>query len=98
MKYYKYYILSFGIIILDHVVKLLVHFNMDLGPPGTIPIFDDWFKLLYTLNPGMAFGLEVGINYGKLFLTLFRLVAMVAIAVYLLKFAKRQAHPGLLWC
>ncbi|MBW8051554.1 MAG: lipoprotein signal peptidase [Cytophagales bacterium] len=98
MKYYKYYILSFGIIILDQVVKLLIHFNMDLGPAGTIPIFGDWFKLLYTLNPGMAFGLEVGTNYGKLFLTLFRLVAMIAIAIYLLKLAKRQVHPGLLWC
>lgn len=98
MKYGKYYLLSIGIIILDHVVKLLVHYNMEMGLAGQIPVFGDWFKLHYTLNPGMAFGMELGSEHGKLILTLFRLVAMVGIAYYLYYLAKRKAHPGLLWC
>lgn len=97
MKYSKYFFLTIAIIILDQAVKLFVHFNMDLGSSGQIPVFGDWFKLYYTLNPGMAFGMEFGSDYGKLGLTLFRLVAMVFIAYYLYKLAKDNTHPGVLW-
>ena len=71
---------------------------MDLGTGGQIQIFDDWFKLHYTLNPGMAFGITLGSEYGKLVLTLFRLVAMVGIGYYLYKLSQSAVHPGLLWC
>lgn len=97
MKYYKYYLLSLGIILLDHAVKLLVHFNMDMGVVGQIPVFGDWFKLHYTLNPGMAFGMQIGSEYGKLILTVFRLLAMVGIGYYLYMLAKKGVHQGLLW-
>ncbi len=97
MKYYKYYLLSLGIIILDHVVKLLVHFNMEMGIVGQVPVFGDWFKLHYTLNPGMAFGMQIGSEYGKLILTVFRLLAMTGIAYYLYMLAKKGVHRGLLW-
>lgn len=97
MKYYKYFLLSLGVIIIDHIVKLMVHFNMEMGLVGQIQIVDDWFKLHYTLNPGMAFGLEIGSEYGKLALTLFRLVAMTGIAYYLYKLAQKGLPDGLLW-
>jgi signal peptidase II len=98
MKYYKYYLLSLVVIILDQTVKMLVHFNMELGTAGQIPVFGDWFKLHYTLNPGMAFGLQLGSEYGKLILSIFRLAAMIGIALYLRILAKRGVHEGLLWC
>ena len=98
MKITKFYLLSLAIILLDQVVKLLVHYNMDMGLAGQIPVFGDWFKLHYTLNPGMAFGMELGSEYGKLILTLFRLVAMVGIAYYLYYLANKRVHSGLLWC
>jgi signal peptidase II len=98
MKYFKYYLLSLAIIILDQTVKLLVHYNMELGTIGQIPVFGDWFKLHYTLNPGMAFGLQLGSEYGKLVLSIFRLAAMIGIALYLRVLAKRGVHQGLLWC
>lgn len=101
MKYLKYYLLSIGVIAVDQAVKMAVHFNMQMGVNGQIHVIGDWFKLYYTLNPGMAFGMQLGIfgDYGKLVLTLFRLLAMVAIGYYLYKLAKKQStHPGLLWC
>ena len=97
MKYFKYYLLSIGIILLDQTVKLLVYYNMEMGSVGQIPIFGDWFKLHYTLNPGMAFGMELGSEYGKLILTVFRLLAMIGIGYYLYVLAKKRVHPGLLW-
>lgn len=96
MKHSKYYLLSLGVILLDQAVKLIIHFTMDKHQE--IPVLDDWFKLHYTTNPGMAFGLELGGVYGKLFLTTFRLVAMVGIGFYLYNLAKKGAKPGLLWC
>jgi signal peptidase II len=98
MKYTKFFLLSFFVILLDQAVKMIVHFNMDMGLPGQIVLIDDWLKLHYTLNPGMAFGVELGSAYGKLILSLFRLGAMFAIGYYLYYLAKRNAHPGLLWC
>lgn len=98
MKYFKYYLLSLAVIILDQTVKMLVHYNMELGTAGQIPVFGDWFKLHYTLNPGMAFGLQLGSEYGKLILSIFRLAAMIGIALYLRILAKRGVHQGLLWC
>ena len=96
MKNYRYYLLTLGIIALDQVVKLLVHFNMALH--SEIPVLGNWFKLHYTLNPGMAFGLMLDWEYGKLLLTLFRLVAMVALIWYLNRLARHHAPTGLLWC
>lgn len=90
--------LALVVIILDQTVKLLVHFNMELGNAGEIDVIGDWFKLHYLLNPGMAFGLKSSHEYGKLLLTLFRLGAMVGIGYYILHLYKKEAKPGLLWC
>lgn len=98
MKYYKYFLLTLAIILVDQVVKLLVYHYMGMGELGEIKIFGDWFKLHYTLNPGMAFGLKIGVQHGKLILSLFRLLAMGVIAYYLFYLAKKGVHQGLLWC
>lgn len=98
MKLYKYYLLALGVIILDQVVKLLVHFNMEMGTMGEVDVFGEWFKLHYLLNPGMAFGLKSSHEYGKLLLTLFRLAAMVGIGYYIYYLYQKKAKAGLLWC
>ncbi|PIB36686.1 lipoprotein signal peptidase [Reichenbachiella sp. 5M10] len=98
MKYYKYFLISLAVIILDQVVKLVVHFNMDMGVNGQIQIFGEYFKLHYLTNPGMAFGMKLGTEYGKLFLTLFRLLAMVGISYYLYTLIQRGVATGLLVC
>jgi signal peptidase II len=96
--YLKYYGISLLVIVIDQITKLLVHFNMDYGLPGQIKIFGDWFKLHYTLNPGMAFGLELGSDYGKLMLTSFRLLAMVGIGYYLFNMIRKNLATGYLVC
>lgn len=98
MKYAKYFLLSLFIIALDQAVKMWVHYNMDYGQIGQIKVFGDWFKLHYTLNPGMAFGMQLGSEYGKLALTIFRLIATVGISYYLYYLIKNAAHKGFLVC
>jgi len=99
MKHYiKYFGIALFVILLDQAVKMLVHFQMDFGTPGQIPVFGDWFKLHYTTNPGMAFGMELGSEYGKLLLTSFRLVAMVGIGYYLYYIIQKKQHPAYILC
>lgn len=59
-------------------------------------VFDDWFRIHFTENRGMAFGMELGGAYGKLLLSLFRLAAISLIGYYLYTLCKKQAKPGLI--
>jgi len=97
VKYAKYFLLTIGVIILDQSVKLLVHYNMDLGVNGEIRVIGDWFRLHYMLNEGMAFGMKLDWAYGKAVLTTFRLIASFAGIYFLYYYAKKKVHPGLLW-
>jgi signal peptidase II len=93
----KYLVFSVVLIAIDQLSKLLVHKYMEPGFSGQIQLLGSWLKLHYVLNPGMAFGMQLGHEYGKLFLTLFRLVAMCAIGWYLVRLARSGAATGLLW-
>lgn len=66
------------ILVADQATKLAVRLTMFEGE--SIPLLGTFFQFTYTQNPGMAFGLTLG---SKAFLTIFSVVATVAIAVYL---------------
>ncbi len=53
-----------------------------------------WFYLYFIENEGMAFGWSLGGEWGKLLLSLFRLVAVFLIGYYLVRLVKQNAHPG----
>ena len=93
----KYLLFSVLLIAVDQLSKLLVYKYMEPGFSGQIALIGNWLKLHYVLNPGMAFGMQLGHEYGKLFLTLFRLLAMCAIGWYLVHLARSGASKGLLW-
>ena len=46
-------IIIFAILILDQILKIWVKTHMTIGQE--IPVFGNWFKLLFIENPGMAF-------------------------------------------
>lgn len=82
---------SFCIVIADQVTKLLVKGvsipvlgisieGLQLG--SSRPIIGDLVRLTYIENPGMAFGIDLG---GKLFFSIFTLVASVGILLYLIR-------------
>jgi hypothetical protein len=96
MKNYRYFLLSLLIIALDQGIKIAVHTWMEPGYFGQIPLIGDFFKLHYTLNPGMAFGIQIGSIWGKLILTTFRIVAMFGIGYYLHSLTVKNSPWGLL--
>lgn len=62
-------------------------------------IIFDWFRIYYIENNGMAFGMELGGTFGKLFLTLFRIIVVAWGFFYVNKLIKSNPFPsGLLVC
>lgn len=53
-------------------------------------VFGDWFIIHFTENPGMAFGLEFSGDYGKLLLSLFRIVAITVLTVYIYNITRQK--------
>ncbi|MBQ9398569.1 MAG: lipoprotein signal peptidase [Bacteroidales bacterium] len=80
------------LLIIDQVVKILVKTNMTLGQ--SIPVFGKWFQILFIENNGMAFGLQFGEGWGKLALSLCRLVLIVLIIIYVRKLLKKPDTPN----
>ena len=65
-----------GLIALDQYFKVHIKTTMELHTETNV--IGDWFRLHFTENPGMAFGLELDFlgGYGKITLTLFRLIGV----------------------
>ena len=61
-------------------------------------IFGQWFYLHFTENEGMAFGMKLGGNYGKLLLSLFRICAVIIIAWWLYRVTRKRANNMLILC
>jgi len=78
----------FLILIADQVLKVWVKTTMALG--DEFVVFKDWFILHFVENNGMAFGFEFAGEYGKMFLSIFRIIAVIAIGWYLFKLAKQK--------
>lgn len=65
---------------------------------GEILLLGHWFKLHYTTNPGMAFGVELPPPYGKLLLTAFRLAAVGGLSYYIIHLWRNRAAAGFIAC
>ena len=79
-------------IVIDQAIKIAVKTGMYLHQSIRVT---DWFYILFTENNGMAFGWEV---MGKLFLTWFRIIFVILIAVYLFRAIRRGIPWGYLIC
>lgn len=84
-----------GVLIIDQISKFYIKLNFHLG--DAFHVFNtNWFIIKFIENNGMAFGMEFGGDWGKLALSLFRLVAVGAIAYYLSDIIKKKAPLGLI--
>jgi signal peptidase II len=79
------------ILVADQALKIWIKTTMMMG--DEIVVFKNWFILHFVENNGMAFGFEFAGEYGKMFLTLFRLAAVAGIGWYLYKLAKQKELP-----
>ncbi|MDH6303837.1 signal peptidase II [Parabacteroides sp. PF5-5] len=80
------------LLVLDQALKIWVKTHMQLHESIEIT---PWFYIYFTENPGMAFGIEI---FGKLFLSIFRIIAVGFIGYYLYDIIKKNFNFGYIAC
>jgi signal peptidase II len=85
------------ILIIDQTVKIYIKSHYPIGE--VIRIFGmDWARIHFIENSGMAWGWKFGNEGGKVFLTLFRLAAVIFGSWLLIKFARERYSRGFMIC
>ena len=85
-------LLIFLILIIDQVIKIYVKTHFVVGEEYRIA---PWFIINFQENNGIAFSMFSG-QGSKIFLSLFRIVAVFCIGWYLRNLVRNQAHKGLI--
>jgi signal peptidase II len=93
MKLSSKAVLLIGLILfIDQASKIYIKTHFHLGEE--INVIGSWFRLHFTENNGMAFGMEFGGSWGKLALSIFRIIAVSAIGWYIVKLVKDKTMPA----
>lgn len=80
--------LIFIVLLIDQLSKVYIKLNFALGE--FVEVFS-WFKIFFIENNGMAFGMEI---IDKLYLTLFRIVAVGGLLYFVVNLVKNNARTG----
>ncbi len=80
------------LLFLDQLLKIWIKTHMMLGEE--FDVIDDWFKIHFIENKGMAFGMQLAGEFGKITLSIFRIIAICFIGAYLYRLCKRKAPVG----
>lgn len=83
----------FVVLLIDQILKIAVKTGMCLHE--SIRVCGNWFYILFTENPGMAFGMEL---FSKSFLSYFRILAILIIGYFIYKVIKKGAKTGYVVC
>jgi signal peptidase II len=89
-------LLILAIILADQSLKFYIKTNYYLGEEHNI--IGNWFRLHFVENEGMAWGWQFGGDFGKIILTLFRLIAVVLGTFYLRNIVRKNYHRGFIVC
>lgn len=92
----KSFLIIFLILLVDQVSKFYIKTHMMLG--DEIPVLGNWFIIHFVENNGMAFGMQLAGKFGKAFLSIFRIVAVVGIGWYMVNLSRKGAPKGLIYC
>jgi len=85
-------LIIFTVLLLDQLLKFYIKLTMTIGQE--IPLFGNWAIIHFTENNGMAFGFQFAGEWGKLALSLFRILAVTAMGIYLYLLTKRKSDFG----
>lgn len=81
-----------AVLLIDQVLKFYVKLNFELNESILMGGFD-WARVQFAENEGMAFSLSLGGTYGKLILSLFRII-MITGLIWYIRQAIRTLAPG----
>ena len=98
MKVKHISILVVVLLLADQLLKIWVKTNFHLGE--SLVVIPNWFQLLFVENNGAAFGMQIasagGFDWGKLLLSLFRLVLVGCLCYYTYRLARQKAPVGVI--
>ena len=86
------FLIIFFILFCDQLVKVWIKTHFMLGEE--IHVFGNWFIIHFVENNGMAFGFEFAGEYGKMFLSIFRIIAVALMIWYLFRISRHNAPVG----
>jgi signal peptidase II len=92
----KSILIIFLILIVDQFSKIWMKTHFELGDEFKV-LGLDWFRIHFLENYGMAWGTEFGGKSGKLFLTSFRLIAIIGIGYWLHNAVKKHSPQILIF-
>jgi signal peptidase II len=84
------------ILFIDQAIKFYIKLNFYIGEEHAM--IGEWAKLHFVENEGMAWGLKFGGGFGKIILTLFRLVAVIWGSFLIKGFIEKKYHNGFIIC
>jgi signal peptidase II len=85
------------VIIADQALKFWIKTSFTYGHVMDLA-GQKWAQLYFIENPGMAWGMELGGDWGKMILTLFRLAAVTFGTWYLIKIVRERYSTGFIVC
>lgn len=95
MKARNIAILVLVLLLADQILKIWIKTHLCIGE--AITVFHDWFQLRFIENNGAAFGMHIasdgGLDWGKLGLSLFRVVMVVALCYLIHQINARKSTP-----
>ncbi len=84
------------VLLIDQLLKIYIKTHFFLGQE--VRVLGNWFIIHFTENNGMAYGMELGGQFGKLVLSSFRILAVLAIAWYLVDIIKKKENQLYITC
>lgn len=86
------------LLVADQILKIWVKTNFHLGE--ALVVFPNWFQLLFVENNGAAFGMQIApvgsFDWGKLALSLFRILLVGGLGWYTYTLAREKTPTGVL--
>ena len=98
MKVRHITIIVLALLVADQILKIWVKTNFHLGE--SLVVVPNWFQLLFIENNGAAFGMQIAktgsFDWGKLALSLFRIVLIGGLGYYTYTLVRQKAPKGIL--
>ena len=88
-------LIVFLVLLMDQAIKIMVKTHLMEGQE--VLIFGNWGRIHFVENPGMAFSMELPSEYGKILLSVFRIIAIGFIVYLIRRLIREKYHPGLVY-
>ena len=95
MKLKHAFLIILLVLIIDQWSKIYIKTHFILNEAVTV---FSWFQIYFVENEGAAWGTKIPGEYGKLILTLFRIVAVIGIGYWLVSAVRKQQPKILIIC